>query len=250
MPFIIEDVYSAIFSLILIIIYIIIGLTIASKYFKIRQRTFLFVGIAWILLSMLWWSSVINVFLLLLDPNGIGLSAEGYFLFTGILQPVCHYLFITGFTDLIFKKYQKYFQVVVIIIGIVFYIVVFYFLFTDVNFLIIKEDPARVKIPLTNPAFTLIFLVLTLYIGFSFAIDSIKSENKIVSIKGKLIAIALILLPIGGLMDSVILYSFLDFLDRILLIASVIIFYFGFNMPNWFKTRILKKGTENLPKKD
>jgi hypothetical protein len=42
------------------------------------------------------------------------------------------------------------------------------------------------------------------------------------------------------------LYSFLDFLDRIILIASVIIFYFGFNMPNWFKTRILRKGTENL----
>ncbi len=233
-----HNIISVIFSIILIIIYIVIGATISLKYFKIKQRTFLLMGLAWILLSMLWWSSVINVFLLIINPEGIGLSAEAYFIFSGILSPFCILFFVTAFTDLTLKKYQHYFQFLVILIGVIYYFVSFYFLITNPRILIIKDEPIKVINSPFITSFTLLSIIIVEVVGISFAIDSINSEKRIIRVKGVLILIAFILLPIGGIIDATLSFEFLEFIDRIILIISVTIFYFGFIMPEWLKIRI------------
>ena len=77
--------------------------------------------------------------------------------------------------------------------------------------------------------------------GIGFSIESIRSEDRLVKIKGILILIALILFAMGGFLDSTSTTFFLNFIDRIILVASVIIFYFGFIMPDWLKVKISEK---------
>jgi len=241
MPLDESDIISAIFSIILIVVYIIIGITICSKYFKIKQRTFLFMGLAWILLSMLWWSSVINAIILLIDPDGMGLSGEQYFFFTGVLLPLCIFFFVTALSDLTLKRFQRYFQILVIVIGGIFEFFSFYFLFTNPRMIIIKEAPVALSYQPFLVIFIFLFLIIPLVLGIFFGIESIHSENRIVKIKGYLLLIALILFAIGSILDSTDTISILQFSDRIFLIISVVIFYIGFIMPDWLKKKILEK---------
>ena len=237
-----ENIVSAIFSLILIIVIILIGLIISLHYFRTKRRTFLLMGMAWVLLSMLWWSSVINVFLLIINPDGIGLTGEWYFFFTGVSLPICFFFFVTALTDLTFNKYQRYFQLLVIIIGVIYYVVSFSLIFTQPRLIIIKDDAFGVKNSLLSSSFLIFFIIMVLFLGITFAVQSMKSENHVVRVKGTLLLIALILFPIGGFLDFIPTnIDFLDFLDRVLIILSAIIFYFGFIMPDWLKTRISKK---------
>ena len=125
------EITSTIFSTILITVYIFIGFTIVSKYFKTKRRTFLYMGFSWISLSMIWWSTVINNIMIIVDPNSWGLTREVYFFISGTpiaLSPILFSLAITNFT---FKKYRRFILVTVISIGLIYEVLGYTFIFTN-----------------------------------------------------------------------------------------------------------------------
>ena len=86
--------------------------------------------------------------------------------------------------------------------------------------------------------------------GFKFARKSIKSENKEVRLKGKLLQFAFIAFTIAALLEktarsilvgtvfpdpTILLLSVILVIVRVLLISSAIAFYGGFLLPRWMK---------------
>ena len=229
---------SAIISLILIIVYIIIGLTIISNYFKGKQSVFLYMGLGWIFLSFIWLSFVINVFIILIDPNSPGLSIQLIVIISGFPIGISIPLMVIGFTLVSFEKRSKQIRGITIAIALIYEILEVFFLFFNTDMLAKRTAPLIVKNSIINATFIIIFLLLFVVVGLIFAYNSMKSEDRLVKIKGRLIFIAIIIFTIGAFLDSVRMGLVLDLLDGVLLIFSVIIFYFGFIMPERLKVRL------------
>jgi len=236
------DVISGIFSVVLIIFYIIIGIIICSKYFKVKQKVFLYMGLAWFALSMIWWSSAINIFLYIIDPNSNGFPGAGFFILSGTPIFLAVILFAVPITDLTFKKYRRYLLPTIIIVEVTLMIVGYILLFINPGLINTKPENSVTGV---NGTYTLFYIIIALilieFLGIAFALDSFRSDDRLLKIKGILIFIAYILFLIGAFLDARKTNLFLDFIDRIILIASVLMFYFGFIMPNWLKSRILEK---------
>ena len=228
-----HEIISGFFSLGLIISFILIGLTISLKYFKHRNRTLLFMGLFWICLSQAWWSSFINVFLIFTNINEQGLSPELYFLLTLTLIPFTGFFYISAMTDLIYNKYQKHFQVIEIVITVSFEIFCICNLIINPSLIITKTSPTLIVYSIYLISGILGLSSVILIFGFLLSIEALKSDEREMKLKGKILIIAFILFLIGGIMDTIEFTTLLDFLDRIILILSAILFYIGFILPDW-----------------
>ena len=73
-------------SLILVIIFIIVGITIALKYRKTKERTYILFGLTWI--GVVEAYVAVSVSFIVALYNGVGLPFELYFLIGIALYPV------------------------------------------------------------------------------------------------------------------------------------------------------------------
>ena len=242
MPLSDYQLISGVLSMILVAIYIIIGLSIFLKYFKVKQRVFIYMGLAWITLSILWWSSIVHVILLILNPNGSGLPLFYFFIIASFITPLCVFLFATAFTSLTFKKYKRHIQAYILILALSFWIILIFYLSNILQVYGISYFSNDNPTDLWVVVYLFVIIITLDILGILFALDSIKSENKVIKNKGRLILIAFILFAIGAFFDGIETNLFiLEFLDRFFLITSVIFFYFGFIMPDWLKVKISEK---------
>ncbi|MFX1340049.1 MAG: hypothetical protein ACFFDK_15670, partial [Promethearchaeota archaeon] len=132
---------------------------------------------------------------------------------------------------------QKIILIIFFIIGIIFEIIFFYFLFTQPNLIGTFKTPFQVVYGLYIEVFLVIFLLVVLITGILFGKQSLRSDNPEVKLKGKFLIIAFILFTIGAFLDSIVPELFI--LARIVLDISALLFYFGFMLPDWLKERLL-----------
>ena len=217
------------------------GAFIASKYFKYKQRTFLFVGIAWMGLCEPWLSSGIS-FLLAVITGGEGLSPEMYAIIGMSFVPWSMLAWLIAFTDLTIKKHQKLILISFAIFGIIFDICLFYFLSIDPDLIVILNDPVDAEYQTIIRIFLFIIIIIIFITGMLFARESLKSKNPEIRLKGKLLLTAFLLFTIGGIFDGLLpLNIYTLTFARILLISSAISFYCGFLLPNWVIKIFLKQ---------
>ena len=251
MAIILEPAYvlSGLFSLIGLCIAIGLGLQIISKYFKYKKRVFLLVGLTAILISEPWWPSAIGFLVIL--TTGQNLTTETYLILGVVLIPLLVLVWLTAFTDLLFNKYQKIILGIYGIYGIIFEIVFFSLLF--INPLLIGTlsgyfDPSY-------GSFVRIYqysLMGTLGITFIlFALESLKSDNPELKLKGKLLIMAIFTFILGGTLDIIGLINFPDptsvmivVIARIIMILTSIEFYGAMILPEWMKKLFLKRDIE------
>jgi len=179
--------------------------------------------------------------LILTNINPQGLSPELYFLLSTTLVPLTGFFYIVAITDLIYKKYQKLLTISEIMNTVGFEIICIYSLFTNPSLIITKTDPTSIVLSSFVVLSILALSTMVLLFGFLLSINLLKSNDPEVKLKGKLLNIAYILFLIGGFMDMVELTTLLDFIDRIILILSSILFYFGFILPDWMKKIFIKE---------
>ena len=237
----IHEIISAFFGLALIISFILIGLTISSKYFKYKIRTFLFMGLFWIFLSQAWWSAFINVFLIMTNINPQGLTPELFFLCNFTLIPLTGFFYIVAMTDLIYTQYQKHFIAIELIFTGSFEIFCIYNIFTNPSLIISKPSPISIIYSIYLILFIFVLTLVILIFGFLLSIETLKAHEPEMRLKGKILLIAFVLFLIGGVMDTMEFTTFLDFIDRIILIISAIMFYIGFILPEWVKKILIKE---------
>jgi len=185
------------------------------------------------------------------------LAIEWYFIIGNVFVPVALTCWVIAYTDMINKEKQNIAVVLILIFSVVFEGLFFYYFFMDIN-LIGEINPLR---PFSADlgyflAILLLISFLILFVtGFSFARKSIKSENKEVRLKGKLLQFAFIAFTIAAVIEkslrsfligaifpdpTILFFSVMLVVMRLLLISSAIAFYGGFLLPDWMK-KILTK---------
>ena len=241
------DFLQGSFSLIFVIISIIIALKILSKYFEYKTRTYIFVSLSWIGVASPWFPDSIS-FLKILIFNA-PLEPEWYFIIGNSLLPVFLLCWLTAYTDLLYKDKQKLILSIFIVIGVIFEIIFFYLLFTDIDEIGVFLRPFQVEFGTLITISFIMFIAILLITGVLFARQSIRSEKPDVSLRGKFLLIAFISFTIGAIFDSAIgsileatdpLLPFFVVIIRLILISSALEFYCGFILPKWVENFFLK----------
>ncbi|MBD3341966.1 MAG: hypothetical protein GF353_22895 [Candidatus Lokiarchaeota archaeon] len=225
---------NGLLSLIFVIISIIVGIKIISKYFEYKRKEFLLVGITWIGIVEPWFPSSISFLCGAL--TGHGLSLELYVLIGNVGIPITFNIWFIAFTDFCCEKKRKLILVLYNIYGLFFEIVLFYLLFTNPRN--IGELQGLVDIEYQN-IFGILLITKILLItitGIIFSVPSIRSDLQELRIRGKLLIVAFFSYAIGAYLDAGIpLNLLIIILTRILLILSALEWYSGFLLPKWMR---------------
>ncbi|MFX0076030.1 MAG: hypothetical protein ACFE96_11345 [Candidatus Hermodarchaeota archaeon] len=246
----IVDILQGTLSLIYVLISFIIGVIIVSKYGKFKNRLYILVGFCWLSLSTLWLPEAVS-FLMSIFINQT-LVVEIHLIIGNIFFPVAIICWIFAYIDMINKQKEKLALSLVIIYGIVFEgLFFYYFNLGPENIGVI--DPARPFSADLGIFLTVLLLIgfLSLFItGIKFSRKSVKSDNKEVSLKGKLLQFAFVAFTIAALLEktmrsiligtvfpdpTILLLSVMLVVVRVLLISSAIAFYGGFLLPRWMR---------------
>ena len=239
------DVLQGSFSLIFVIISLIIGLTIFFKYFEHKNRLYILVGISWIGISIPWVpdsaSFLMNLFVQRFLPKG------WYFIIGNVFLPIALLAWLIAYTDMIRKKAQKKVVLITVLLSILFEILFFALFFIDIDLIgeINQARPFTVEFGIFITIFLLVNILVMVITGVIFAQKSVKSVDREVKIKGKLLRAAFITFAVAAILDSLLGTIFEDPTDpllavmvvvvRILLILSALEFYGGFLLPRWMK---------------
>ncbi|MFW9970156.1 MAG: hypothetical protein ACFFDF_08145 [Candidatus Odinarchaeota archaeon] len=233
------DILNGIFSLIFVAISLFVGFIILSRYFKYKERIYLLVGATWIFISEPWWPSSISFLIALI--NGIGIPSEVYFLIGNLFVPLAIILWLLAFTEFLYSEKRKLILSIFAIIGVIFEILFFIFLFFTPSLIGELNGPVDVNYKSFIMVFLIIFLSIVVITGFLFAHLSLKSEDPEVKLKGKLLVVAYIAFSIGALLDSSVPFNeIVIIIVRLILILSAICWYGGFLLPKWMKKFLLK----------
>ena len=251
----IVDILQGSLSLVFVLISFIIGLVITSKYGKQKNRLFILVGFSWLTLSTLWLPEAASFLLNLIIQQT--LAIEWYFIIGNAFFPIALILWVIAYTDMVNKDKQKLAVVLIVIFSAVFEVLFFYQFFLDINLIGIINPlrPFSADFGFLLTILLLISFLILFVTGLKFARKSIKSENKEVRLKGKLLQFAFIAFTIAALLEkiarsllvgtifadpTILLLSVMLVVVRLLLISSAFAFYGGFLLPKWMK-RIFSK---------
>lgn len=234
------DILNGIFSFIFVVISLFVGFLILLRYIRYKEKIYFLVGTTWILISEPWWPSSLS-FLVSLS-NGVGLSPTLYFIIGNTLVPLAIILWLLAFTDFLFTEKRKLILIVFTIIGIIFEVIFYTFLFINPVLIGTQNSPVDVSYSFFIIIFLVIFVLIVVISGLLFAHLSLKSDDPEVKLKGKLLVIAFIAFFLGALLDSSIRLNELGVIFvRLILIASAIFWYGGFLLPSWMKKLFLKQ---------
>ncbi|MEE9377613.1 MAG: hypothetical protein V3V33_06215 [Candidatus Lokiarchaeia archaeon] len=244
------DYLQGSFSLIFVVISLIIGITIISKYFEFKNRLLILVGISWIGVGNPWMpdsiSFLMNIFI------GESLPVEWYFIIGNCFIPIALLTWLIAYTDMIRKKAQKKVIIITILLSIIFEIVFFTLFFIDINLIgvINPVRPFTVNFDIFITIYLLLVILIMMITGLDFAQKSVKSDDREIRLKGKLLRAAFISFTIAAILDSLLgtifedptdpLLSIMVVVVRILLIFSALEFYGGFLLPRWMKEIFIK----------
>jgi len=185
------------------------------------------------------------------------LAIEWYFILGNVFVPVALICWITAYTDMVNKEKQKLAIALIVVFSVVFEVLFFYYFFMDINLIgvISPLRPFSADLGYFLAILLLISFLILFVTGFKFARKSIKSENRDVRIKGELLQFAFVAFTIAAVIEktlrslligtifpdpTVLLFSIMLIVMRLLLIFSAFAFLGGFLLPNWMK-KILTK---------
>ena len=232
------DIANGVFSIIFVTISIIIGLTIISKYFELKRRTYLLIGFTWIGMSAPWTPSSISLLTYLLF--GVVLSIEILLFVAIFFLPIVQIFWII--VVCIFKEIKKRKVIIGIFMveGILFEIYFLLNLFTNSAAIGEFSGTFDMNYRLWVNLFLFSLLIIFLITGTMLAWESYKSDDPEVKLRGKFLFLAFYSFIIGAVLDifsttSILLLT----IARLILISSAFEFYFGFIPPDWMKKRFV-----------
>ncbi len=217
---------NGILSIIFVAISTFVGLSIASKYFKYKDRTLLFIGFSWCGMCIIWWSISISFLLILFTDKG--LDQDIYIIIGYVLIPIFLESWLIAFTHLKYKQKRMIILIIFAILGVLYEILLFYFYFTDISMIATLSGPVDVKYGIFMISWLLFVIILVFITGNIFARESLKSDNPQIKLKGKLLMGAFNSYVIGSAFSIFSNYSIVILIiARITVILASILFYFG-----------------------
>ncbi len=234
------DIINGTFSIVFVAISLLVGLIILSRYFKYKEKVYFFVGATWIFISEPWWPSSLS-FLIALN-NGIGLPQQIYFLIGNVFIPLAIVFWLMAFTEFLYTEKRKLILIVFIIYSLIFEVIFFVLLFLNPNLIGNLNPPLDARYESFIMIYLISFLMIVVISGLLFARLSLKSEDRQVKLKGKILIGAYITFLIGAILDlSIPLNDITIIITRLILILSAFFWYAGFIFPRWIKKILLKQ---------
>ncbi|TFG04499.1 MAG: hypothetical protein EU539_10690, partial [Promethearchaeota archaeon] len=228
-----ENFLQGSIALTFIIISFIVGINLLIKYKEHGQKQLLFAGLTWIFLVSPWFNTGFNFLYVII--TGRSMDDNFYILLGYSFVPIALTFCLTLFTNYILSQRRKIIITTSVIQGIIYEILLFYFVFTDLSLVATKIDLFNDELSLPFLIYVLVSLITVLIFGVLFGIDSYRSKNLEMKLKGEFILLAWPSFFIGALFDAGV-FSLpplpLIFI-RLLLISSAVEFYFSFFLPNW-----------------
>ncbi|TFG15166.1 MAG: hypothetical protein EU535_02005 [Promethearchaeota archaeon] len=230
------DFINGLFALIFAVVTITIGLRIASKYFEFKHKTFLYIGIGWAGFSSGWWGSGFGFLYYVLSNR---FFEDTFYIFIQVFfVPLFTYLVFYGLTELIFKGNKKFmFRVIFLLIDLLFMIYLLIFIILDPSQIGVKTGTFDLTFGIVVIIYLVFGAILPIAIGgLIFSYNGIKSSNKELNIKGKILVLAFILFLIGVILDAMLVLTELTLIiTRSILTGCSVLFYLGYLLPDWFK---------------
>ena len=234
------EILQGSFTLMFVLISIILGLTILLKYFSIKDKIFIFVGVTWIFLSSGWWGNTFSFLSIIL----FNYTFEPFlFLFLGnVFIPVALLCWIYAICHLIYKKSKNKILALFLAICVPYEIILIILLIINpslVGTMRSKFDSKPELLPMIFQIFALLVAIIT---GFIFSIVSMKSKDPEIKWKGRFLLCGFISFTIGSFMDSFITFDPITLVVvRLILIASSILYYLGFLLPDRIAKLLIPK---------
>ena len=226
---------NGIFAIFIVITFYFIGLRLISKYFHLKEKKILYLGIAIPFMGNMWLAISITFISILLTGNSI--TPELYFVI-GYGVPLAMGFWLILFTELMYKNKQKVIISVFAIYWVIMQILFYFFLFSDTSLLGVFNRPLT---PVLGPFLairSLILLLVLLITGILFYRESHKSDNPEIKLKGTLFLLGLILFMSGAVLFVI---TGIAFVPLIFFIPSVFLVYGAFILPDWMKKMFLKE---------
>lgn len=230
---------NGITSIVVSIISFVIGIKLAIKYYKHKDRTLLLAGLTWLIMYEGWWGPSIS-FLMLSIANQ-PLPIEVFFIISMSLIPLGITFWMIVFTDLKWQKYQKAITIIFIIQIPIYEILSLYYLFVDSSLIVESVGVIDAQYKSFIIFFFIEIAILLIITGSLFAKESLKLEKPDMRLKGIFLLIGFISLVIGATMDVFLELEIVTLIIyRLILVFSSFAFYFGFFLPKPIK-EILKR---------
>ncbi|MBD3341955.1 MAG: hypothetical protein GF353_22840 [Candidatus Lokiarchaeota archaeon] len=233
------DILNGVLSIIMVVISVSVGMVLIYKYAKYKRKPLLYMGIALILITEVWFTHSLALILIL--TTGKGLPPEIFFIIAFILIPWALLALMMVITELINKEKLKLIVSIYVLFGIVYTIFFFVFLFTNIQLIGELSSPIDPHTGLYLSLYLLFVLTNIFITGYLFFRESRKSPDPEIRLKGTLYFLASTSFAIGSILDTLALNVLFLIIVRIILILSTIEVYGAFVLPNWMKKLFLKK---------
>ncbi len=230
-----------IFTLIFVIISIITGAIIISKYFKLRKSQFLLFGLFWIGLTTPWWPTIIIFIMTLFTTAPV--SIEAFIVFGIAFLPITIVLGLIAFLKVLPMKKRTKTIILILNLSINIFYEIFFFIFVFTDISMIAEPGTStfmIKWSVPSQIYFIVSLLFFLYVGLSFSISSIKEQDEVISLKGKFLLVAFLSFTIGTVLDFAIPMTLIYVIARIILFTSTLEFYIGLMLPKFIEKIFLK----------
>ncbi|MFX1267234.1 MAG: hypothetical protein ACFFAK_04665 [Promethearchaeota archaeon] len=241
------EILQGILTLAFTLISFLLGLLILKKYFTLKDKKLLLVGITWILLTSPWWPDSISFILLIFSGGVINLHDAVYFFIANALIAPIYFTWGKAFADLVISEkpnIKKIFLVSLTIWGILFEILFLIVFISDYNSVGVRQTVFYVEWTDFIDINLLISSVFFTITGLFFGGKALKSEDPEIKLKGKFLLVAFITFTIGAIIDILFVGEYNELtlvLARTFVIIAAFSFYTGFVLPNFTKKLFLKE---------
>lgn len=234
-----ENIITAIFTLLFVLISLVIGLRILITYFSNHSIEVVMVGLAWICLSSPWWSAPFSF--LTYITLGVLWEVHIFFLIGNIFIPIALICWIYAFAEMMYPMLKKKLLIIYSVVCILFLVFFLIFLVYDVNAIGTFSGTFDAKYLSFTRIFQAFAVISALITGILFALKCFKSDELKIRWKGRFLLIAFISFSTSAILDSGFELGVTGVLIiRVLLISSAIEYYLGFLLPDRIANKLIK----------
>lgn len=226
------EIVSGTFSIILVSLYLYLGIRISSRFFDLKQRIYLYIGLTWIFMAEPWYPSTVSFIISWFNGEGLINFPRIFLVIGNLFLPVAILAWMMAFSSLLYKEKRQIIMGLTIISCLIYEIIFIYFLIVDPSFLGTMVSPVDSSYGLFMTIVQFLLLITIFITGLRFASSTTKSKKREHIIKGRFLLLAFFSFFIGAILDVFSNISVVIFITgRILLITSSLEFYIGFIYP-------------------
>ena len=226
-------------TILFVVISIILGIRIMSRYFERKRIEFLLFGIFWCGMVTPWIPNIITFIMVLAIGGAIDIAI--YVVIGIAFLPIAITIGLIAFLKVLplSKRNKKIFFIIDVSANIAYEIYFFVFLFIDLSFIASYQEVFIMDWSIPSQIYFIFSLIVFLLVGIPFSRISLRSEDPDIHMKGRFLLIAFLSFTIGTVLDFALPNPITYLIARIILLSSSLEFYIGLVLPKWVK-KLLK----------